>query len=179
MSIKAYRYDALLYFCNYVIAIFPSASIRQFFYQRVMRIQMAPGSHIMSGAWLDARGNFAMGRNSIVNQRCRLDNRGGISIGDNVSISNEVHLITADHDVHDPHFSTRKGKISIGDRVFIGSRATILPGVSIGEGAVVAACACVSRNVPAYAVVAGIPARAIRTRNRNLNYETIYHRHFF
>jgi acetyltransferase-like isoleucine patch superfamily enzyme len=177
---KAYRFDALLYFCNYIIAVFPSARVRHVFYRKIMHVKMDRGAHIMSGVWLDCRGNLTIGEKSVINQRCRLDNRGGIKIAKNVSISPEVYILTADHDIQHPAGIGRTNNVVIGEHVFIGSRATILPGVNIGEGAVVAACACVTKDVPPYSVVAGIPARVIKQRNRNLlPFETTYARHFF
>lgn len=179
MNLKAYRFDFLLYTCNYIIAVFPSARFRHFFYRHAMKITMAKSAHLLSGTWLDTRGNLIIGENSTINQRCRLDNRGGIEIGKNVSISPEVHIISADHDVQHPQCIGREAKVVIEDFVFIGSRATILPGVRVGKGAVVAACACVTKNVPAYSIVAGIPARVIKQRNPNFDYSSEYVRHFF
>jgi acetyltransferase-like isoleucine patch superfamily enzyme len=150
-----------------------------YFYRHVMGLTLGENVLIMSGAWIDTRKNMSIGKNTVINQKCRLDNRGGIEIADNVSISTEVHIITADHDVQDSMCKGRQGRVVINRLVFIGSRATILPGVTIGEGAVVAACACVTRDVPAYTVVAGVPAKVIKDRNRELNYETSYVRHFF
>jgi acetyltransferase-like isoleucine patch superfamily enzyme len=178
MNLRTYRYDALLYVCNRVVAYFPGSRLRHFFYRRAMKIEIAPSAFLMSGIWFDTRGNCSVGKNSVINQGCRLDNRGGIRIDENVSISPEVHLITADHDVESPTCAGRHAPILIEKLAFIGSRATILPGVTIGEGAVVAACACVTKDVEPYSVVGGVPAREIRKRNRNLEYETGYQRHF-
>ena len=179
MNLKAYRFDALLYICNYIVAVFPSSRIRHLFYKRLMKIDMANSVHILSGTWLDTRGNLTIGENTVINQRCRLDNRGGIEIGANVSISPEVHIITADHDVQHPKCIGRVAKVVIEDYVFIGTRATILPGITIGKGAVVAACACVTKDVPPYTVVGGVPAKVFKVRNPNLDYKTSYGRHFF
>lgn len=144
--------------------------MRHWFYRAIMHVELAPGAHILSGLWLDSRRGLTIGANSVVNQRCRLDNRGGIEIGANVSISPEVHILTGDHDVYSPSLEGRLRKVSIGDYVFIGSRATILPGVSIGEGAVVCAGAIVTRDVPVRAIVAGVPARMIGIRNAPFDY---------
>ena len=178
MNLKTYRFDALLYFCNFVIANFPSARVRLWFYRTVMKFDAAPNSQIFSGQWIDCRGGFSIGENSVINQRCRLDNRGGIKIGRNVSISPEVHLITADHDIQDKDFKGRQGQITIGNYVFIGSRATILPGINIGEGSVVAACACVTKDVPPYTVVGGVPGTIFGERTQ-VEYDLNYLRHFF
>jgi acetyltransferase-like isoleucine patch superfamily enzyme len=175
----AVRFDALLYICNIVVANFPSARLRKLFYQRVMQVEMAPGVFIHSGLWLDCRRQLVIGENSVINQRCRLDARGLITIGKNVSISPEVHIITADHDISTDDIGGRNRPVTIGDFVFVGSRAMILPGVDIGEGAVVAAGAVVTKSVPPRDVVAGIPAKKIGTRTSKFNYNTKVVRHFF
>jgi acetyltransferase-like isoleucine patch superfamily enzyme len=143
-----------------------------------MKVEMGKGAHILSGAWLTCRGNLSIGMNTVINQRCHLDNRGGIRIAENVSISPEVHLITAAHDIHCKEFTGFEEQISIEGWVFIGSRATILPGVTIGRGAVVAAGAVVTKNVRPNAIVAGVPARQIGERP-TVNYELNYSRHCF
>lgn len=175
----AVRFDALLYLCNIVVASFPSARLRKLFYQRVMQVEMAPGVFIHSGLWLDCRRQLVIGENSVINQRCRLDARGFITIGKNVSISPEVHIITADHDISTDDIGGRNRPVTIGDFVFVGSRAMILPGVDIGEGAVVAAGAVVTKSVAPRDVVAGIPAKKIGTRTSKFNYNTKVVRHFF
>lgn len=175
----AVRFDALLYVCNLVVASFPSARLRKLFYQRVMQVEMAPGVFIHSGLWLDCRRQLVIGENSVINQRCRLDARGYITIGRNVSISPEVHIITADHDISTDDIGGRNRPVKIEDFVFIGSRATILPGVTIGEGAVVAAGAVVTKSVGPRELVAGIPARKIGMRTSAFNYNTKVVRHFF
>jgi maltose O-acetyltransferase len=179
MSLRAYRYDLLLYTCNWIVAAFPSARLRRLFYLYAMKFDLREGSSVLSGVWFDCRGHFTLGRNSVINQRCRIDNRGGLSIGANTSISPEVHIITGDHDPQSPIFAGRARSTSIGDRVFIGSRAVILPGVNIGDGAVVAAGAVVTKSVRPFAIVAGVPAHMIGTRTTQLHYELDYHRHYF
>lgn len=175
----AVRFDALLYICNIVVANFPSVRLRKLFYQRVMQVEMAPGVFIHSGLWLDCRRQLVIGENSVVNQRCRLDARGFITIGKNVSISPEVHIITADHDISTDDIGGRNRPVTIGDFVFVGSRAMILPGVDIGEGAVVAAGAVVTKSVAPREVVAGIPAKKIGMRTSQFHYNTKVVRHFF
>jgi maltose O-acetyltransferase len=174
-----YRFDALLYFCNRVVAILPSTRVRRFFYRHIMRLDLAPGVKILSGLWLDCRGSCRIGNHSVINQNCRLDNRGGITIGANVSISPEVHILTADHDLASPNFKGRELPVSIEDFVFVGSRAIILPGVTLGRGCAIAAGSVVTKNVDPGAIVAGVPAKAIGRRAENLRYDTTYRRHFF
>jgi acetyltransferase-like isoleucine patch superfamily enzyme len=179
MNFAAVGFDALLYVCNIVVANVPSVRLRHLFYRRVMQVELAPGSFIHSGLWLDCRRHLIIGENSVINQRCRLDARGSLTIGANVSISPEVHLITADHDIAADDLGGRTKPITIGDYVFIGSRAMVLPGVTIGEGAVVAAGAVVTKSVGPREVVAGIPARKIAMRTSKFNYNTKVERHFF
>lgn len=178
MNLRAVRFDFLIFLCNRIVSVFPSSRARMFFYRNVMLLKMGKNVSILSGTWIDCRGNLEIMDNCVINQDCRLDNRGGISIGSNVSISPEVHLITADHDMDDPIGSGRLGKITIGDYAFIGSRATVLPGITIGRGAVVAACACVTKDVAEFTVVGGVPAKEIRKRNRDMAYTSEYSRHF-
>jgi acetyltransferase-like isoleucine patch superfamily enzyme len=172
------RYDALLYLTNRVVARIPSHTLRLWYYRCCWKCEIGPNSFIFMDAWFDTRGSFRMGRNSTINQKCRLDNRGSITIGDNVAISTETCILTADHDPRDDDFGGRARSVQIEDYVFIGTRAMILPGVTLGRGAVVAAGAVVTRSVAPYAIVAGIPAREIGRRQTDLNYNASYCRLF-
>ncbi len=170
---------ALLYVCNHVVTHVPSHRLRLAFYRRAMGYRIGPGSHVFLGAAFDARHGFTIGRDSTVNQDCRIDTRGGVTIGDDVSVSAEVIILTADHDLQSPTFAGRNRPVTIGDHAFIGTRATVLPGVTIGAGAAVAAGAVVTRDVPPHTVVAGVPARPIGTRPADLTYSARYGRPFF
>ena len=93
-----------------------------------------------------------------------LYNKGNIKIGNNVTISQGAYLCTATHDISSPTMDLICKPIVIGDNVWIASHATILPGVTIGEGAVVGACAVVTKDVEPWTVVGGNPARFIKKR---------------
>jgi acetyltransferase-like isoleucine patch superfamily enzyme len=121
---------------------------------------------------------IVIGSNTVVNYGVLLDGRGGLHIGDNVSISEGCLILSMQHDIDDPEFCLQGGFVTIEDHVFIGSRATILPGVTVGEGAVVAAGAVASRDVAPYTVVAGVPARRVRERNRDLRYRLDHRKRF-
>jgi maltose O-acetyltransferase len=95
-----------------------------------------------------------------------------VHIGNNVNVSFQACLLSLHHDHNDPNFSAIGAPVVIQDHAWIGARAMILPGVVVGEGAVVAAGAVVTRSVPDYAVVGGVPARVIGQRNRDLTYVT-------
>ena len=98
-------------------------------------------------------------------------------IGETVSISSGVWLVTGTHDMNDPLFPDKYLPIVIGNYAWIGARATVLAGVTIGEGAVIMAGAVVTRDVPPYAVVGGVPARIVSQRmQQNFSYElNFYH----
>jgi acetyltransferase-like isoleucine patch superfamily enzyme len=171
-------FDGLLFVCNRIVGHVPSHAVRKFFYRSVMKIEIGERSFIFCRAHFDARGGFRMGSHSAINEECRLDNRGGITIGDNVSISPQVCILTADHDPHSPTFAGRQRPVRIDDHAFIGTRATILPGTTIGRGAVVAAGAVVTREVAPLAIVAGSPAKEIGRRDPSLDYQVEYCRLF-
>ena len=103
-----------------------------------------------------------------------LDARAGLTFGENVNISSNVSLYTYQHDHRDPYFrctSDNAKPIIIGNRVWLGSNVTVLSGVNIGEGAVCCAGCVVTKDVEPYAVVAGIPAKKVNERPRDLRYE--------
>ena len=111
--------------------------------------------------------NIAVGRGVFINAGCCFQDQGGIVLGDGVLVGHQVVFATLDHDL-DP---ARRGgmfpaPIRVGKNVWIGAHATILKGVTIGDNAVVAAGAVVTKDVPANTVVGGVPARVIKTIGR-------------
>lgn len=133
-------------------------------------------SAVLLGTTFDQRHGLKMGANSVINENCRIDTRGTVYIGDNVSISARVDILTADHDVQHSLFAGRARAVRIKDYAFIGTRALLLPGVTIGRGAVVAAGSVVTRDVPDHTIVAGNPARPIGLRSHDLRYLLDYRR---
>lgn len=116
-----------------------------------------------------------LGERNVINFGCLLDGRKyEVRIGNDVSIGPEASILTLGHDPQSPDFADRGGDVVIGDRVWIAYRAVILPGVTIGEGAIIAAGAVVTRDVKAYTIVAGVPADLIGIRNRDLSYRLQY-----
>lgn len=108
--------------------------------------------------------NITVGDNVFINQGCHFMDMGGITIGNDVMIGPKVNLVSAGHPVAPSE--RRNGivakPITIGNNVWIGAAATILPGVTIGDNAVIAAGAVVSRSVPADTLAAGVPARVLK-----------------
>ena len=107
--------------------------------------------------------NISIGKDVFINSGCHFQDQGGITIGDGTLIGHNVVLATINHDL-DPAKNriNHYAPIHIGEHVWIGSNATILPGVTIGDWAVVAAGAVVARNVPGMTVVGGVPAKVIK-----------------
>ena len=177
-QIKSVLGEFRVYICNHIMNKIPSHSVRLGFYQYMMGFELGPKSSIFLGARFDAAKGFSLGKNSVVNENCRIDTRGGVCVGNNVSISADVVILTADHDLENFYQCSRDGRVQIFDYVFVGTRAMILPGVTLNEGCVIAAGAIVTRDVAAYTVVAGVPAKKINERSGILCYNTIYRRWF-
>ena len=163
-----------LFLVNRFITYIPSHAFRLAVYRRLMRFSIGPRSSVLMGTRFDALGNLTITGHSVINQGRRLDTRGGIYIGSYVSISEEVSILTADHDVRDPRFRGRLRPVQIDDFVFVGTRAMILPGVHLGRGAVVAAGAVVTKDVPPLHIVAGCPAKCIGLRPDQFDYHLDY-----
>jgi acetyltransferase-like isoleucine patch superfamily enzyme len=166
-----YVIAALIRYCtNHVISRIPSYTIRHSWYRKVLGWTIGPGASILLGQQVQVAGlrssrkTVIIGKDSVINQGCLLDTRGGLVIGEHVSISAGVWLVTGWHDINDPQFPALYKPIVIKDYVWIGIRATILAGITIGEGSVVMAGAVVTRDVPPYTVVGGVPARVICER---------------
>lgn len=156
------------------IKMFPSHAVRNWVYRNIYLVDKHKTSVIYFGCEIRSGVNLHIGKGSIIGDNCILDARQGIYIGENVNLSSEVHLWTEAHDVNDPYFRSmpcNHGPIHIGNRVWLGSNVTVLDKVNIGEGAVVCSGAVVTKDVEPYTIVAGIPARKIGERSRDLRYE--------
>ena len=117
--------------------------------------------------------NITIGKDVFINSGCHFQDQGGIEIGDGALIGHNVVLATINHDLNPKeNRKNHYAAIKIGAHVWIGSNATILPGVTIGDYAVVAAGAVVTRDVPAMTVVGGVPARVLKTIQEEECYET-------
>lgn len=173
-TIRLIIYQFLLYFTNRGIAYTPFHTIRLFWY-RFMLGRLGNKSTLLMMVTLKNPRQIYIGDHCVINSRVLLDGRNGkLQIGNHVQISYESNIWTLEHNPQDPQFGDRGGDVIIEDYVWIGSRVTILPGVRIGRGAVIAAGAVVTKDVPELHIVAGVPAVQIGTRNANMQYQTHY-----
>lgn len=107
--------------------------------------------------------NIKLGKNVFINACCRFQDQGGITIGDGTLVGHNVTIATLNHDYNPNNRASITPKpVKIGKNVWIGSDSTILPGVEIGDGAIIGAGSVVTKNVPANTIAAGNPARIIR-----------------
>ena len=111
------------------------------------------------------------GKNVFINHSAILSASGGIEFEDGVSIAPGLRIATINHDFNERHTKYTYGKVTIKKNAWIGMNVTICPGVTIGEYAVVAAGAVVTKDVPDYAVVGGVPAKVIKYQDSSLQKE--------
>ena len=133
-------------------------------------IEIGSSTVVMDGAYLACnRGSIFIGTNGFIGPYCVMHGNGGLYIGNYVLIAAHTCIATVNHGITDLDVPIKYQEgsyapVVIEDDVWIGLNATILLGVRIGRGAVVAAGAVVTRNVPAFTVVGGVPAKVIRAR---------------
>ena len=159
---------------NVLLSGVPSRTIRHA-YLRCWLGTFGKGSSIQRGCrFLNGR-KVHLGVRNVINFGCLLDGRHyRIVTGEDVSIGPEATILTLGHDSQSLEFANKGGDVQIGARAWIGYRAIVLPGVTIGEGAVVGAGSVVARDVPAFAIVVGNPARIVGERPRGLIYHLAY-----
>ena len=166
------------YFYNSFISNFPSYYIRHFYVRKVLRITVGSNTSIHMGCFFTGN-NVFIGNNTVINRKCYLDGRAAkLVIGNNVSISPEVYVLTMSHHAQSKNFDTFSKDVIIEDHVWIGARAMILPGVTMGRGAVLGALSLANKNIPPFSIAAGNPAAVVGTRNDNLDYQLSYFPYF-
>jgi maltose O-acetyltransferase len=158
------------YFYNYWMTYFPINFIRLFYLRNFMKISIGRGSFIHMGCLFYE--NVVIGNNSIIGRNCNL--LGNIIIKDNVSITAESYIFSSSHYKDSPLFEAYTKPVIIESRVWIGARSVVLPGVTLGEGAVLGANSTAVRDIPPYTVFAGTPARQIGIRSTDLEYTLHY-----
>lgn len=153
------------------VGYIPVHHIRRFFY-RLGGMKIGKGSTIHVGAvFYDSR-NIYIGTDTIIGENTILDGRSRLHIGNHVDIASEVMIYNSQHDIQSENFHATMESVVIEDYVFIGPRAIILPGITLGKGSIIGAGAVVTKDVKEFAIVGGVPAQVIGERkNKDLHYK--------
>ncbi|MCL1825582.1 MAG: acyltransferase [Betaproteobacteria bacterium] len=147
--------------------------IRNFIYKYVFRMKMMKGAIIYGGVEIRRPDKLTVGKGSVVGHDCILDARNMIEIGENVNIGNGVWLWSTQHNHRSQKFDNKFSKVMkivVHDRVWLGPRVTVLPGCIIGEGAVIGAGSVVTKDIEPFTINAGIPAKKVGERSRDIDY---------
>lgn len=131
---------------------------------RLVGYRVDDGFRLFPPVYTDFGKNIKIGKDVFVNSGCCFQDQGGVTLGDGCLVGHNVVFATLDHD----KCPSRRGDMTaapivVGKDVWIGAHATILKGVTIGDGAIVAAGAVVTRDVPPNTIAAGVPARVVKT----------------
>ena len=140
-------------------------------------MKVGKNTNIFRKCFLQKLSGITIGDNCIIGFCCRINGRGPVTIGNNVNIASETIIETGSHDYVTNEVIYKP--ITIKDNVWICTRAMILQGVTIGEGAVVAAGSVVTNDVLPFTIVAGVPARAIGKRPNKIEYRLKFRPWFY
>ncbi|WP_295052718.1 acyltransferase [uncultured Fibrobacter sp.] len=153
---------------------FPSRRFRLWYIKKKVQ-HLGTGTSIMRFVKFIKPCQISIGDRVTINQNVILDGRGILEIENDTDIATGTAIWTMEHDPNSETHAFREGKVHIGHHVWIASRVQIMPGVTIGNGAVIAAGAIVTKDVPEKAIVAGIPAKVIGQRKNSLQYKLDFH----
>lgn len=173
MTLKEYLSRVLggaKWFLWLLVATGPSGLVRTAVF-RSFGGKIGRRSRICQGVECRGMRMICIGERTMIGTKSVLDGRGKLQIGSNVNISSEVMVWTMKHDHGDVTFKSTGAPVIIEDRVWLGPRAMIMPGVTIGEAAIVCGGAIVTRSIESGQIVAGIPARPIGQRKPGQAYQ--------
>ena len=147
---------------------------------RAAGMRIGPNSNIMMHVRVLSPAGIEIGDHCIIGEYCQLDGRAdrvgegpGLKFGDNINVGGYCTFIAGGHDPESPEFAGIIKKTFVEDRAWITMNCTVLAGVTIGEGAVVAPLSLVNRDVAPYTMVGGVPAKYLKERTRDLPYELV------
>lgn len=171
MNAKLFAGQMYGYLYNEVVGKLPSRTLRKFVLRPWLGSWGAGTGIQLHCRFIDGPKVF-LGNRNVINMGCMFRARHyRIRTGNDVSIGPEATILTLGHDPQSRKFGDKGGEVVIGDRAWIGYRAIVLPGVTIGEGAVVGAGSVVTKNIEPFTIVAGNPAKVIGERRKDLDYE--------
>lgn len=162
------------YIFNNWMTFLPNHYIRTRYLKYCMGVKLGESSFIYMGCRFE--GNISIGNHSVIGRNCVLN--GDITIKNNVSITAETYIFTWSHFSDSPVFSAFLKPVVIEDHVWIGARAMIFPGVTIGKGAILGAASSATKDIPDWSISVGVPAREIGKRPDNLDYTLIHSPYF-
>lgn len=162
-SFKQIIVDFVWVVCNVFINRIPVAFLRKGFYHLV-GMKIGQGSRVGYGTVVIQPWKIRIGSNTVINEFCYLDGRGGLKIGDRVSISIYAKILTASHRVNSSTFEYYKGPVIIHDQVWIGMAAVILDGSTLHESCVIGANGVFKGDAVAKGIYIGNPASILRQR---------------
>lgn len=176
--IEAIYLEFITGFLWWGVGMVPCHFFRKFFY-RLFGMEIGPKSTIHMMARIYDPRHITIGEGTLIGEKATLDGRkqlpnsqGGLEIGNHVDIASEVMIWTSQHDIHSEDMKPIEAKVTIGDYVFIGPRTIILPGVTVGKGAIIAAGSVVTKDVKPGTIVAGTPAKEIgKRKTKNYSYK--------
>lgn len=163
-------YSILYRYIGWKVSTIPSMHLRIFLYRNVFHMDIASNVTIHYKLEIRCGYRIHIGEGTVIGDNCLLDGRQGIYLGNNVNISSNASIYTWQHDINSSEFLGTGGPVVVRDRVWLSSNTVVLPNTTIDEGAVLACGAIATKNLEKYSVYAGVPARKIAERNRNLGY---------
>ncbi|OGM13434.1 hypothetical protein A3D84_00650 [Candidatus Woesebacteria bacterium RIFCSPHIGHO2_02_FULL_42_20] len=155
--------DFKLFIIHGVSLHLPLWSVRKAIFS-LFGVKIGKGSIIHMGCKFFEPSGVEIGQDTVVGEGAFLDGRAKLVVGNHVAVASQVLIYNSEHDISSDTFEATNAPVAIGDYVFVGPRAIILPGVSVGAGAVIAAGAVVTKDVPSFAIVGGVPAKIISER---------------
>lgn len=171
-ALNPYVYGWMRY-CIVITGKIPSHRIRNLMYRIIFNMKITKYTVIYAGCELRSPWNIHADR-CVISTNCIIDGRRGVYIGEDVVFGGGVHVWTEEHDVNDPEFRVNYHNaqpVRIGDHAWICSDSTILPGVNIGEGCVIATRAVATKDCERFTIYGGVPAKKIGERNKMLVYK--------
>ena len=168
----------MTFYCfNAFITHLPLYRLRHWYLRSFLGVRIGRGSAVHMGCFVTGSA-IVIGGDTVINRNAYLDGRGKLTIGDHVSISPETYILSLDHDPQSKTFDAFPGPVCIEDFAWIGARAMILSSVTVHKGAVIAAGAVVTKDVDAFTIVGGVPAKPIGQRSADIFYSPRYFPYF-